>query len=336
MRNEHWSGIVFSLMLTLRMVSTRVIIKLMVLVFLILSGLSACKTDLISSSVNPLSKAAETLRQEGSDPAEVLEIAFTPQPTPSPEDTPEPTLQPTEAVVEMITITIVFDNYPYQKGLKTAWGFSAYVTYKDQNVLFDTGASGSTLLENMSKMKIIPAEVQNVVLSHEHYDHTAGLQSLLSAGADPKIYLPPSFSSSFKKQFRGQAEVIEVVPGQQIAERISSLGEIQGSPPEQALVIDTPQGLVVITGCAHPGVEKMVLAAKRLFHEQIYMVIGGFHLGSASSNDVKKIIKEFERIGVVHVAPCHCTGDRAIDQFKEAFGENFINVGVGAVIEIEG
>ena len=326
----------FSLMLTHRMVSTRVIIKLMVIGFLILSGLSACKTGPISSSVNPLSKAAETTRQEDSDPAEVLESTSTPQPTLTPEDTPEPTSQPTEAEVEMITITIVFDNYPYKKGLKTAWGFSAFVTYKDQNVLFDTGASGSMLLGNMSKMNIKPAEVQNVVLSHEHNDHTGGLQALLSAGADPKIYLPPSFSSSFKNQFSKQAEVIEVVPGQQITERISSLGEIQGSPPEQALVIDTPRGLVVITGCAHPGVEKMVLAAKRQFHEQIYLVMGGFHLGSASSNEVKRIINEFERIGVVHVAPCHCTGDRAINQFKEAFGENFISVGVGAVIEIEG
>ena len=320
-------------MLTHRNVSTRLIIKLMVIGLLILSGLSACKTGSVSSSANPLSKATESLQEEDSGPAA---ITSTPQPTPSPEDTLERTPQPTEAEVEMITITIVFDNYPFKKGLKAAWGFSAFVTYKDQNVLFDTGASGSMLLENMSKVNINPVEVQNVVLSHDHYDHTAGMQSLLFAEAEPKIYLPPSFSSSLKNQFSKQAEVIEVVPGQLIAERIYTLGEIQGSPPEQALVIDTPQGLVVITGCAHPGVEKMVLAAKREFHEQIYLVMGGFHLGGASSTEVKQIIKEFKRIGVVHVAPCHCTGDQAINQFKEAFGDDFISVGVGAVIEIEG
>jgi len=304
----------------------------MVIGLSILSGLSACKTGSISSSVNPLSKAAEPLQQESTA---VVESTSTPQPTLTPEDTPEPTPQPTEAKVDMMTITIVFDNYPYKKGLKTAWGFSAFVTYKDQNVLFDTGASGSMLLENMSKLNIKPVEVQNVVLSHEHYDHTAGLQSLLSAGADPKIYLTPSFSSSFNNQFSKQAEVIEVVPGQLIAERIYTLGEIQGSPPEQALIIDTPRGLVVITGCAHPGVEKMVLAAKKQFDEGIYLVMGGFHLGSTSSYEVEQIIKEFKRVGVAHVAPCHCTGDRAINQFKNAFGERFISVGVGAVIEIE-
>jgi len=318
-------------MLTLRMVSTRSVIKLMVIGLSILSGLSACKTGSISSSENPLSKAAEPLQQSTA----VVENTSTPQPTLTPEDTPEPTPQPTEAKVEMMTITIVFDNYPYKKGLKTAWGFSAFVTYKDQNVLFDTGISGSILLENMSKMNITPVDVQNVVLSHEHNDHIGGLQALLSAGADPKIYLPPSFSPYLKNQFRKQAEVIEVVPGHQIAERIYSLGEIQGLPSEQALVIDTPRGLVVIIGCAHPGVEKMVLAAKRQFEEGIYLVMGGFHLGGASRYEVEQIIKEFKRIGVAHVAPCHCTGDRVINQFKNAFGERFISVGVGAVIEIE-
>jgi len=176
----------FSLMLTPHTVSTRSVIKLMVIGLSILSGLSACKTGSISSSVNPLSKAAEPVQQSTA----VVESTSTPQPTLTPEDTPEPTPQPTEAEVEMITITIVFDNYPYKKGLKTAWGFSAFVTYKDQNVLFDTGISGSILLENMSKMNINPLEVQNVVLSHEHNDHIGGLQALLSTGADPKIYLP--------------------------------------------------------------------------------------------------------------------------------------------------
>lgn len=333
MSSEHWSGIdFFILMLTRCRVSTRSIIKLMVIGLSILSGLSACQTGSFSSSANPLSKAAEPLQQEDSDPVAVSE---TPPLTPTPQEMSESTPQPTEGKAEMITITIVFDNYPYKEGMQTAWGFSAFVTYKDQNVLFDTGGSGLTLLENMSEMNINPAEVQNVVLSHKHNDHTAGLQALLSAGADPKIYLPPSFSSSFKNQFSQQAEVIEVVPGMLIAERISTLGEIQGSPPEQALVIDTPRGLVVITGCAHPGVEKMVLEAKRQFKEEIYLVMGGFHLGSSSSYQVKQIIKEFQRIGVVHVAPCHCTGDRAINQFREAFGENFISVGAGAVIEIE-
>ncbi len=100
--------------------------------------------------------------------------------------------------------------------------------------------------------------------------------------------------------------------------------------------MDTRQGLIVITGCAHPNVADMAERAQTYLGKKIYLLMGGFHLGGASSNEVKQIIQEFKRIGVVHVAPCHCTGDQAINQFKEAFGDDFISVGVGAVIEIEG
>jgi len=309
---------------------------LVIFVFILLE-LSACQKGSISALPNPLEKAEDPVHPAdiGSADSESLVGTSGPQPTKSTKETLE--LIPTagEKKVDMITITVVFDNYPYKDGLNTAWGFSAFVTYKDQNVLFDTGADGLMLLDKMEKMNINPAEVQNVVLSHEHKDHTGGLQSLISTGADPKIYLPPSFSSSFKAQFSQQAEVIEVVPGLPIAERISTSGEIQGSPPEQALVIDTTRGLVVITGCAHPGVEKMVLAAKQQFHEEVYLVMGGFHLGNASRHEVDQVITELKRIGVVQVGPCHCTGDQSIRYFKEAFGDNFISVGAGAVIEIE-
>ncbi len=236
---------------------------------------------------------------------------------------------------DMIRITLVFDNYPYKAGMETAWGFSALVTYGDQNLLFDTGGDGNMLLRNMADLDIKPAQIQHVVLSHEHNDHTGGLQALVSAGADPVVYLPPSFSTSFKTYFSRQVKIVEVSPGMQIIKRIYTIGEMQGPPPEQALVIDTTKGLVVITGCAHPGIEKIVLQAQQEFKEDIYLVLGGFHLGSTSDYQVNKIIQEFSRIGVKYAAPCHCTGDPAIGKFREAFGDDFIQVGVGKVIEIE-
>ena len=236
---------------------------------------------------------------------------------------------------DMIKITIVFDNYPYKAGLETAWGFSAFITYQDHNLLFDTGAAGNMLLRNMAALDIKPDQIQNVVLSHEHNDHTGGLQALISAGADPVVYLPPSFSAAFKNQFSRQIEVVEVSPGMHITERMYTIGEMQGPPPEQALVIDTKKGLVVITGCAHPGIKEIVLKAKQEFEEDIYLVLGGFHLGNASASEVTEIIKEFNRIGVKYAAPCHCTGDQQISMFRDAYGEDFIQVGVGKVIEIE-
>ena len=287
--------------------------------------LSACQSSLLRAG-NPLIKSAPVIH-----PSETpTEIA--PYPTQEPTNTAE---VQEEQEMENITITIVFDNYPYQKGLGTAWGFSAFITYKNDNVLFDTGAGGSLLLSNMAALDIKPAQVQNIVLSHEHNDHTGGLQALLSAGANPKIFIPPSFSSGFKGQFNSQAEVIEVTPNMQIIERVHTIGEMGGSVPEQALVIDTTRGLIVITGCAHPGVDKIVLEAKRQYKEDIYLVLGGFHLGSATTSQVNEIIQALKQVGVKQIAPCHCTGDQAINQIKNAFGEDFIPVGVGAVIDIE-
>ena len=282
--------------------------------------LTACGAPLLKAE-NPLVKAETTIPS-----TETLSSTGSTEHPPDPEEARSQ---------DMITITLVFDNYPYQPGLETAWGFSAFITYQDQNVLFDTGAAGNLLLKNMAALGIKPAEIQNVVLSHEHNDHTGGMQALVSAGADPKVYLPPSFSAEFKNYYGRQVEVIEVSPGMKIIDRMYSIGEMQGPPPEQALVIDTTRGLVVITGCAHPGIVDIVLRAKQELNEEIYLVLGGFHLGNASTAQVDEIIKEFNRIGVKHVAPCHCTGEQTISTIRNAFGDNFIQVGVGKVIEIE-
>jgi 7,8-dihydropterin-6-yl-methyl-4-(beta-D-ribofuranosyl)aminobenzene 5'-phosphate synthase len=306
------------------------------------SGLLLFGLLLITACVSPLLKAENPLTKASTDipaseiqpsappltvlPAEILTRSESEQIA---TDTVQTGSQ------DMIKITIVFDNYPFKDGMETAWGFSALVTSGDQNLLFDTGADGNMLLRNMADLDIKPTQIQNVILSHEHSDHTGGLQALISAGADPVVYLPPSFSTSFKNYYSRLVEVVEVSPGMQIIERMYTIGEMEGPPPEQALVIDTTKGLVVITGCAHPGIEKIVLKAKQEFKEDIYLVLGGFHLGSTSDYQVNKIIQEFNRIGVKYAAPSHCTGDPAISSFREAFGEDFIQVGVGKVIEIE-
>ena len=299
-----------------------------IIVVLFLTGAASGCGPAIAQGDNPLKKSSPTATVTPFPPTATR---LPPTPTPS----PLPTASPTEEVKPMYRIILVYDNYPYKSGLGTAWGFSAFITFQEENLLFDSGGSGSLLLSNLAALKIKPDEIHNVVLSHEHNDHTGGLQSLLNAGADPKLYIPPHFSAGFKNLFRNQAQLIEVDQGMGIIEGVYSLGEMSGPPPEQGLVIDTPQGLVIITGCAHPGVDRMVLEAKRQYQKEIYLVLGGFHLGSASDSRINQIIKVFQEAGVKYVAPCHCTGDRAIGMFRNAFGEDFIRVGVGAVISVE-
>jgi len=108
------------------------------------------------------------------------------------------------------------------------------------------------------------------------------------------------------------------------------------SIPEQALVIRTGQGLVIITGCAHPGIVAIVEQAQEMFAEPIHLVLGGFHLGSKNIAEIDAIRRDFRRLGVAQVAPCHCTGERAISMFAAEYGDNFIQTGVGKLIVLNG
>lgn len=236
---------------------------------------------------------------------------------------------------EPMTITLVYDNTSAKAGLQADWGFSALIRYQDQRVLFDTGARGDILLANMQKLGIDPRQIDTVVLSHIHQDHIGGLPSLLRSGAQPRVVLLPSFSQSYQNQLAGQVSVLVGDPDLDLGSRIHTTGEIPGSPPEQALVLDTTRGLIVITGCAHPGVDRIVLEAKRLYKENIYLVIGGFHLGSASPEQIRRIINEFKRLEVEFVAPCHCTGSNAKRLFREAYGDHFLEGGAGFQFVLE-
>jgi 7,8-dihydropterin-6-yl-methyl-4-(beta-D-ribofuranosyl)aminobenzene 5'-phosphate synthase len=236
---------------------------------------------------------------------------------------------------QSLTITIVYDNNAYDQRLKSAWGFSALVEYRDHTLLFDTGGDGPTLIENMRILGIDPTQIESVVLSHAHEDHTGGLSALLEYGARPIVYLLPSFSTAFKNQVSRTTEVIEVTPGLSIAKGLYTTGEMGQSIPEQALVIRADQGLVIITGCAHPGIVEIVEQARKMFDEPVHLVLGGFHLTSKSKAEIGSILKELRRLEVEQVAPCHCTGESAIAMFAAEYGENFIQAGVGRVIRLD-
>ena len=148
------------------------------------------------------------------------------------------------------------------------------------------------------------------------------------------MYLLPSFADAYKRQVGQVTQVIEVTPGQVIADGILTTGEIGGNIPEQALVIRTGKGLAVITGCAHPGIVRIIERAMELTDDRVYLVVGGFHLGNKSKAEISAILADFQRLGVQKVAPCHCTGERAIAMFADEYGQAFIQVGVGTLITV--
>jgi 7,8-dihydropterin-6-yl-methyl-4-(beta-D-ribofuranosyl)aminobenzene 5'-phosphate synthase len=258
----------------------------------------------------------------------------TASPNPAPTVTPEPTLQPTQTIapteeVDTVRFTIVYDNNARDLALRIAWGFSCLVETGKATVLFDAGGDSATLLGNMTRLDIDPQAIDAVVLSHSHGDHTGGLGGLLDTGAKPTVYAPATFSTSFKDGVRAHTELVEVTGPVEILPGVHTTGEVGTGLIEQALVVETARGLVVVTGCAHPGIVEMVRRAKEDVGGEVYLVMGGYHLGGASRREIEAIIADFHDMGVRNVAPCHCTGDQARQMFADAFGDAYAPAGVG-------
>jgi 7,8-dihydropterin-6-yl-methyl-4-(beta-D-ribofuranosyl)aminobenzene 5'-phosphate synthase len=253
--------------------------------------------------------------------------------------------QDTEAIsapgVSDLTIKVVFDNNPYVEGLGTAWGFSAFITGTEKAILFDTGGDGSLLLSNMKKLAIEPNDIDVVVLSHIHGDHTGGLAGFLQENCNVTVFMPESFPKKFKENVQKYgAQVVDVNQPLKICENVYSTGQLGILIKEQALIIRTKAGLIVITGCAHPGIVKIVTAAKDLMksldpardRDEVLLVMGGFHLEWATKGGIEKIISAFKQLDVQYVGPCHCTGEKAMSLFEKHFGTNYIKTGAGKEI----
>jgi 7,8-dihydropterin-6-yl-methyl-4-(beta-D-ribofuranosyl)aminobenzene 5'-phosphate synthase len=234
-----------------------------------------------------------------------------------------------------IRLYVVFNNVPYKAGLKTGWGFSCLIEGLDKTFLFDTGGNGDILLSNMQQLGLGAEAVEVVVLSHIHGDHTGGLGTFLARNPDVTVYMPESFPASFQQKIKHFGATVETVSGpQQLMDSVYSTGEMGWPVKEQALLVDTREGLIVITGCAHPNVAEMAERAKTYLGKNIYLLMGGFHLGSKSDADIRAIIKHLKALGVKKVAPSHCTGDNAIRMFRDEWTDYFIEGGLGAVVEV--
>jgi 7,8-dihydropterin-6-yl-methyl-4-(beta-D-ribofuranosyl)aminobenzene 5'-phosphate synthase len=236
--------------------------------------------------------------------------------------------------VNNLAITVTYDNNPCKQGLETAWGFSATFTGTEKTILLDTGG-GRSLLDNMGKSAIEPDGIDIVVLSHIHGDHTGGLGSFLEKNTNVTIYLPKSFPKRLKDNARDYgAKIVEVKESLKICENVYSTGQLGKWIKEQSLIIRTDNGVLVVSGCAHPGILNIVNTAKDLIKDDILLVMGGFHLEWATRGRIERIISTFKRLGVRYVGPCHGSGDKARSLFEKHFGKNYINVGVGKVITL--
>jgi 7,8-dihydropterin-6-yl-methyl-4-(beta-D-ribofuranosyl)aminobenzene 5'-phosphate synthase len=232
-----------------------------------------------------------------------------------------------------VTISVVYDNYVHTDGLKSDWGFAIVIEGLEKNILFDTGARPDVFESNFGKMNLDAGKIGFLVLSHEHGDHTGGIPAFMKMRKGIPVIIPYSFSESFKKRMTDYGyEPFLVKEPVKICTNLYSSGEFSGPIPEQALVLNTKKGLVVMTGCSHPGIVMMLKEIKSKFNKNIYMVLGGFHLLEKSDEEMKSITEGLKDLGVVKCGATHCTGEKQTGMIKEAFSTNFFELGVGNTI----
>jgi 7,8-dihydropterin-6-yl-methyl-4-(beta-D-ribofuranosyl)aminobenzene 5'-phosphate synthase len=211
-----------------------------------------------------------------------------------------------------VRLTILYDNEIKREGLKAGWGFSAMVeTGKAPPILFDTGADGTILRHNMSQLRIVPESIGTIVISHDHGDHVGGLEWISKLSREVEVYVPAAFWGDIP------GRVTRVSSSLQIAEGVFSTGQLGGM--EQSLAIETGRGVLVLVGCAHPGLAEIIDAASRF--GEVYGVVGGFHA-----------FDDFSRLGGLSlIVPCHCTLYQR--EIRRLFPRQCLECGAGLVLE---
>jgi len=214
-------------------------------------------------------------------------------------------------------LSILYDNEA-KEGFRSSWGFSCLV---GKRLLFDTGSNVDILLFNMHKLHVDLREIEKIIFSHEHGDHTGGFRILENLG-EVEVYLLRSFSKRFKSKIASfrNAELREVSEMKEIYDGVFTTGELGFLIKEQSLIVKTAKGVTVITGCSHPGLEKILRIASRF--GELYGVVGGFH-----SFNKLEILRDISLI-----VPCHCTVRKR--EIRMLYPDSSVKCSAGCRIEI--
>lgn len=270
-------------------------------------------------------------------------------------------------------ITTLFEAFGKPSNLKRGWGYSSLIEYRGRRILFDTGGRLADFAYNVNALGIDLKKLDFVVISHRHNDHTAGLNHVLRENPSVKIYVPPepsafnapSGASNVKmmmrvvpslpdemRYFGGDVppglrtdspwpdanfirirETTEVLPGfflfnlQSDAPGFRELNEI-------SLVIRTPKGSVLVVGCSHPAIERIVEETTKI-DPKVHSIFGGVHLAETPDAEVTKMVVAFrDKWKIERLAVGHCSGHFAFAEMIRVFGKNYDMTGLGSVVEL--
>jgi 7,8-dihydropterin-6-yl-methyl-4-(beta-D-ribofuranosyl)aminobenzene 5'-phosphate synthase len=262
-------------------------------------------------------------------------------------------------------ITILYDAFGNDPAMTKDWGFSALVEVAGKRILFDTGDNAAIFEKNVKAKGVDLTTLDFVVLSHRHSDHMAGLSYVLSVNPKVRIYAPKegfgiygsSLPSAFYRKddslpeemryyggkppdimqfgaawpnanFQLIDQTTEIAPGLTLIALISDLPGTK-ELKELSLAVNTADGLVLVVGCSHPGIERIVEAATAI-NPRIHLIAGGFHLVVATDDAIEKIVTALkDKFKVENIAPGHCTGEPTFAALKKAFGKQYVYAGLG-------
>ncbi|MEM1526390.1 MAG: MBL fold metallo-hydrolase [Ignisphaera sp.] len=223
----------------------------------------------------------------------------------------------------MVTLTILFDDRTLDKKLIPGHGFSCLIEVGRTKVLFDTGGDAAKLMYNMGALGINPKSIDLVVISHNHWDHTSGLSSLLSINPRITVY-PPNYAQ----------KPLEISPNLWITGYVETMYKDQRII-EQALVINKGNNIVIVSGCSHPGIEVFVEIAKSMFKdEKVKALIGGWHMVDKKVKEVVDKLNKLKELNVESYIPCHCIGDKNLEVARKILGDKIIKCGTGLRITL--
>ncbi len=281
--------------------------------------------------------------------------------------------------VKSLSILPLVDYYSNNADLKTEPGVSYLVSAGDTNILLDVGFNKkkehpSPLVHNMKILGISASDLDMIFFSHLHLDHVGGMteqkEKTFSLSQGPvsipnlPVYAPVKVSAS---RWNPGPETQVITAPTVLKKGIVSIGVIprylflMGYTLENALAINVAgKGIVLIIGCGHQTIERIIERTQALFDEPIYAIIGGLHypvnggrimIGplnlqrivgsdrppwiSIRESDVKSAISAIKKVSpkIIALSP-HDSSDWCIDQFKQAFGNTYVDVKVGQKIEI--
>jgi 7,8-dihydropterin-6-yl-methyl-4-(beta-D-ribofuranosyl)aminobenzene 5'-phosphate synthase len=233
-----------------------------------------------------------------------------------------------------LEIRVVFDNTSARADLNRSWGFSAVVDFRGHRILFDAGSDPILLLEHLEKMQIDPKSIEQAVISHQHGDHLRGIYWVFEKNPKLKVH----FLDCFPEEPFRRAKALKMTPNRvtgpfEVVPGIHSTGIVEGLPSEQSLAIETSQGVVMLVGCSHPGVVKLVETVKtQRKKDSIRLLLGGFHMLRKQPEEIKSTINRLQDLNVATVMPAHCSGDEAKEMFQTLYGKQFHAAGAGRLI----